>query len=487
LHPVEEEEEVSDQHFEDAQKDNDSSEEEDLSGEDEITSFLPTTKATKKPTKYSAPPPSVLKKNKKKRYSKSTNEEEDQEPNRHPLSDSFHANRQLQRTNLHPNMAKTRSNKTQRKDEREARKERAEEAKKRAAASQSGSESECEDNGTKENPNDENQKLKEQIVRMRKRMKLINHKPSKSASKKGTTKALLNEIRKEVKDGLWANCKFIKNQVFLDKATRVVMAELELADLEGLEGEELIEAEEVWVAVNQDTVRRAMNSTRNYVHQQVKQLVDKIVQEGSPKDLPNVEEIRMLAERKGMKEGDPNQKRMKALFAWYVDELFARVAGNERWPTSCRHTQVLSEAKNNKGQACVTASDEAYVVALWENWWIRWNYEWKCKADKVEADVKAKEMATPYTNSKGGQKQFGGWLDPGKKSYKSWKEKVEKARETSASKKLEKEALKTLRNKHDMEAKEAKREENKKKKKKKTVVVEEDDVDVDLEDLDQWD
>jgi hypothetical protein len=159
-------------------------------------------------------------------------------------------------------------------------------------------------------------------------------------------------------------------------------------------------------------------------------------------------------------------------------------------PASKRYTLVLSEAfkdPQTQEKPCVTASDEAFLVAYWENWYDHWLYKWDCKAKKVQMDEKHKHFATPYTAANLGQKKFGGWLVPGRNAYKNYLEMVKEGREKPRSKELEAEALATLRVDNDMEAKEKKRAESKKKRKKKTDVVVEEEVDVDYEDLDQWD
>jgi hypothetical protein len=304
--------------------------------------FLPTA-TTKKPTKsLRGPPASVLsKKNNRSKSNLRREVDEDQSPNRHPLSQTIHTNRQQQRTNLHPTMAKSGS-KTKNREQRAAARQQQlldkaqAEAKKRPAATDK------ETTGNEKDTEQENKRLKMELVRMKKRITLINNvKAGKPAS--GTPKALTDEVKSEVSNFLWANCKFIKNDQFLIKATRLVMQQMELADFDGLEGEDLIEAEEIWVATHKDTVRRQLNYQRNYVHQEIKKLVDRFLKEGRVNDLPDVEEIKMLAKREGMEEGDADEARMKHLFAFYIDELLAKVAGNDRWPASVKSTCTLHD------------------------------------------------------------------------------------------------------------------------------------------------
>ena len=86
-------------------------------------------------------------------------------------------------------------------------------------------------------------------------------------------------------------------------------------------------------------------------------------------------------------------------------------------------------------------------------------------------------LKTPYTNAKGGQKRFGGWLKVGQKRYKELVETVREGRASPKTKEVEQAALERTRKVHDLGAVEAKR--NAKKPKRKS---DEDDEDSDDED-----
>ena len=112
----------------------------------------------------------------------------------------------------------------------------------------------------------ENEELKLQILRLKKRQKLEKSGTSR-ASGSGTAKAMEREVSKTTKTVLWKVCKFIKSDTKLNKATKLVMEQMELAELEGLEGEALVEAQESWKATYRKVVRTSMNKQRNYVQQ----------------------------------------------------------------------------------------------------------------------------------------------------------------------------------------------------------------------------
>ena len=97
---------------------------------------------------------------------------------------------------------------------------------------------------------------------MQKRLQLVR--TGKGKKSNANQKAMSREVAKCTKQQLWKVCKFIKNENKLIKATRFVMRNLELAEMEGLEGQELAEAEEIWIATYKDDVRQALNKQRNY-------------------------------------------------------------------------------------------------------------------------------------------------------------------------------------------------------------------------------
>ena len=98
----------------------------------------------------------------------------------------------------------------------------------------------------------------------------------------------------------------------------------------------------------------------------------------------------------------------------------------------------------------VAASDEAFLAVLWMNCYDKWWYKEQCrrKSPKEEPDPEASEMQTPYTDSKGGQKKFGGWNAEGIHQYQELLNQIKQNRteQTEYIKAVEEEALEELRN-----------------------------------------
>ena len=180
----------------------------------------------------------------KKRRSRTSSESEDsdREPSRNPLAESIHANRQAQRANHHPSMTKPRHTKNSNKQARD------------------------DAEGLRLQAEKENEALKLEMLRLKKRMKL-DKSGSNGPAISGTDKAMQREVTKTAKQQLWKICKFIKNDAKLMKATKFVMEQMELVELQGLEGAKLVDAQETWKKRYCPSVRTAINKMRNYVQQ----------------------------------------------------------------------------------------------------------------------------------------------------------------------------------------------------------------------------
>jgi len=137
---------------------------------------------------------STKKKRKKTRETRNK-EDSDQEPSRKPLSQSIHKNRQVQRLNSHPNMAKTRSGN-------------------RRVPSENDKSNDKQDDTDSTGDADmekENAELKMKLARMKKRLKMDRTGASSDAFAHGTSKAMAREVAKLSKTKLWKVCKFFKN------------------------------------------------------------------------------------------------------------------------------------------------------------------------------------------------------------------------------------------------------------------------------------
>ena len=94
---------------------------------------------------------------------------------------------------------------------------------------------------------------------------------------------------------------------------------------------------------------------------------------------------------------------------------------------------------------------------MYENVHDRWMYEEECKANDKTADPKNPAMCPKYSDCKVGQNKWGGWGAAGRRRYYELLGQFKEARKSKYSRKVEDWALKTLRERHNIANKEAKR------------------------------
>ena len=189
-----------------------------------------------------------------------------------------------------------------------------------------------------EDHQDSQDDLKKQILRLQmenKRLQIVT-KPGRSkggAKAKSSKKtAMQKEVIRVAKGELWHRCKHIRNEAFLNKATRFVLKNLDLPEMEGLQGDSLRQAQDLWVEEHQDAVREAINARRSYVLGEVHDYMVEQMIEGKMADLPDPESILRIAMREGLNEGTPAQvAKMQELAVIYWDALLPKICGVDYW------------------------------------------------------------------------------------------------------------------------------------------------------------
>jgi hypothetical protein len=336
----------------------------------------------------------------------------------------------------------------------------------------------------------ENAELKAKLARVTKQIQLERN--GKMGKQTTNQEAMSREVQKCAKQKLWKVCKFIKNDKKLRKATRFVMKQLELADFVGLEGADLVDAEEVWIATYKEDVRKALNKQRNYVQQECRDLMMQVFKDNKTAEFPSYEELEELCKRDKLDKKTPEVERKvyQTKFDNYVDVMLPKVAGHQAWNPNHRYYSLVSTGGLNddgQGEGYVTPSDEAFLLTLWKNCYVKWLYKHKCKLEGKEVDPKHEDMKTPFTNPKAGQKKYGGWTPEGVEYYDSAEAAIAKNREDQKDyiKKVEELALDRIRKKQQVAEKEASRKTKKATGKRKSADLDEDEDD-DEEDFSNW-
>ena len=320
------------------------------------------------------------------------------------------------------------------------------------------------------------EELNAQIAFLTKQLKSVvkDEVPISKKSKIGSSsKAMANEVKKATVEFCWPKVKFLNDPEMLNQMTINLFNYMDLQEKEGLEGEELEVAKALWVKKWRDTVRKAYNTHRNYVQQQVHDLMKPLFEGKKDHDLPTPEEVYKVVKREGLQEGDPEEmERLLTIFLVYWERFLPCVCGVSRWGPNQKYYQTIRDGRlvpeDPESPPCVTAGDEAYFAVLYENSFKKWEYSYNiCHFANKKPDDNAPEMVTPYTNPKSGQTPFGGWLQEGKNKFIEIKKQVVEGRKGEHVKQLEEEVLESVRKNANRDEVDKKRKEKGKKGKKK--------------------
>ena len=417
---------------------------------------------------------------------RSESEDSDQAPGRTPLGSKFHQNRINQRFENHPDSTSMKTRRTASakggKVSKKPAAKKGDKASKPAAkktpktkqvlptetTQQRISNKKAKKRKTESESEDESTQI-QKLISENQKLRAISAAAAASGSrskggkkqplKAGTESATVKEIQKVTKQFLFPKVKVLKNEKELLRATRIIMEHLDLQNHNGLEGQDLDTAQQIWINEHKEYVRQAINSARNYVNQEVQKVIGQAVENGRLHTYPDVETIKKCALRDDIQdlddEGDltclklPQAKeepdddyaarvakcqdleariaerdKMRVKFDNYLDFLLPKVSGFKHYGPKSRYHFVPSytmrgpqefDQEGDPDVPLVTASDEAFLVALFENSYKRWKYCKECELDSKEEDKKHPDWDTKYTNLKGGQKLFGGWETVGRK------------------------------------------------------------------------
>ena len=140
-------------------------------------------------------------------------------------------------------------------------------------------------------------KQQEEIARLRSKIvETATKKKSKNGKKKLTI--LEKAIVSALKTCVWQRCKYIRNEIYLAKACKLCLTNLDLATLDGLDTETLQKEVDLFVATHKDLVRTQMNEHRNYVNGELKNFVEKLLEKGGTEAIPTKQEMEDLVLRR---------------------------------------------------------------------------------------------------------------------------------------------------------------------------------------------
>lgn len=296
-------------------------------------------------------------------------------------------------------------------------------------------------------------------------------KPKKRTDMDEDEKRWIGRVWDEVNNHIWPICQFINTDKLLIKATWAVCRHMKPKEFDGLDQDELVEAQSQWVALNADHVRTGMNSVRNYAQGQLRTVA--VSYFAADKAFPTIDQILDCATRAEYLDTTDEGKK---IFEFYWDVLLMKVVGKRHWDKHIRHYNTIQEAKHMDERTdprCITHSSEAFLVLLVENCRTKWVHLSDESRDGKDHDPTHKNLLVPFVTRDAGQQQWGGWSLAGRKRFKELREKIIDAQKQKHVLQLEKNCLERLRLKHEIDERDQKR----KSRGKKRKMVEEEDED----------
>ena len=274
---------------------------------------------------------------------------------------------------------------------------------------------------------------------------------------------------------------------------RFVMEQLDLAELKGLEGEKLKAAQEVWIGKYKNDVRLAINKQRNYVQQELRDFMMNEFEQGNDLCFPDVEQMEALVLRDNLDDNtDPATVALfETLFEAYW-HLLAKVSGNSFWNSHKRLHFLISSDGFGDGElgsydTYVTTSDEAFLLTIWKNCYEKWYAKAMIEREGLEEEEDVeKALETPFTDSRAGQKKFGGWNDQGIKYYNKWHDLIIDNRKNNKEYLMDVEKLALARIRKAEELEEEVPEEEPKKQSGKRKAEDQPVEDIDEDDFETW-
>jgi hypothetical protein len=133
-------------------------------------------------------------------------------------------------------------------------------------------------------------------------------------------------------------------------------------------------------------------------------------------------------------------------FVWYWTCLLPAVCSKHRWGPNLRNFCTISSGVYQKdaSKKLVTDSDEAFVLACYENCERRWPYCATCKKNGVAVDETHDEYMTRWCDDSSGQKKFGGWTNDGRARFSQHFRSIAKNKAKSHVADLEKKILRLV-------------------------------------------
>ena len=304
----------------------------------------------------------------------------------------------------------------------------------------------------------ENQQLHEQELAEARTAALKGKKRKSRAHGYGVQVPISTELEDRVIEvagtELWRTCKFLADESQLLEACEFIMQCLPetqpLVDEKNTDKEMNIEA---FSAHYGDKVCKAINTKRSDVQSGLKKAHQIRVSSGL--SIPDPRQLGQVIRRVGL-EFDPEDPQKNAenreWFLWHWEHLLSKVGGKNVWGHTIRCYGTISQhaPPDDLNRKCITSSDEALVLVLYENCGQRFPYTAECIAKGAKPDMNHKRYQSRWSDSRAGQCKWGGWNLNGRKRYIELRSKISKAKRKDHVAAVEAHCLSELQAKHNI-------------------------------------
>jgi hypothetical protein len=141
--------------------------------------------------------------------------------------------------------------------------------------------------------------------------------------------------------------------------------------------------------------------------------------------------------------------RGREILEFYHDELLPRVATTDLWHPDVRLQVTISDAVNPlNDEPCITPSTEALALTYLKNGCKKWTKMAKEKANGGRLSRAEGEADCPFTSSRGGRQQWGGWNLQGRQFFGRMLTAITQARQQLHVPEMEGGILERIQTKH---------------------------------------
>ena len=262
------------------------------------------------------------------------------------------------------------------------------------------------------------------------------------------TSALQQAVTKYVENNIWREVKFLANDMELLAVCAAVMENIpEFHDLvqDPVNKDENVQA--FRTVYGAKFICKAINEKRTNAQSGMKKAFEKRHNSGHAMPTPaqlktviarNLKSMEEVSEVPAHSESLTDEERLeirakgqenaqnRAWFQWYWSCLLPAVAGKLNWGYTIRNFMTITGGvhPDDTSKKFVTSSDEALVLAIYENCGQRFPYTAQCKLDNVPVDFAHANYPSKWTDNAAGQCEWGGWNKAGRKRYRDLRKSI---------------------------------------------------------------